>query len=158
MASSILRKGSKGDEVSILQATLHSVGFFSGQPDGNFGEDTEKAVRAFQQKYGILVDGEVGQKTWDKLSEVSANTSRRSGTLKVTNLNGTYFKLRAEQATHLSEKELYKAEYGWKSEYSFIDSGKEGGHYKVHFAPGLTPKDWPNGVQTWFVYPEDVVV
>jgi hypothetical protein len=42
--------------------------------------------------------------------------------------------------------------------YSSIAPGEFGGHYKVHFAPTLKPQDWPNGVQTWFVYPLDVEV
>lgn len=81
-----------------------------------------------------------------------------SGTLKVINHNGTYFKLRAEQASDLPPNELYKVEYGLELPYSFIDNGEFGGHYKVHFAPAIANKYWPNGVQTWFVYPPDVDV
>jgi len=35
--------------------------------DGNFGPGTEKAVRAFQTKNGLLVDGVVGNQTWAAL-------------------------------------------------------------------------------------------
>ncbi|MBD1903638.1 peptidoglycan-binding domain-containing protein [Coleofasciculus sp. FACHB-125] len=72
MATAILRNGSQGDEVRILQASLHSARFLSETPDGIFGDRTEKAVRAFQQKYGLSVDGEVGDETWAKLQEVTA--------------------------------------------------------------------------------------
>jgi hypothetical protein len=79
-----------------------------------------------------------------------------SGTLKVINPNGTYFKLRTEQSSDLPPNELYKLRYGQEFKYSFIDPGKFGGHYKVHFAPEISNKYWPNGVQTWFVNPPDV--
>ena len=35
--------------------------------DGQFGGDTEKAVRAFQASHGLVVDGIVGDKTWTAL-------------------------------------------------------------------------------------------
>ena len=81
-----------------------------------------------------------------------------SGTLRVTNPNGTYFKLRPEQSTDLQKNEVYKVEKNQTFSYSSIDPGEFGGHYKVHFAPTLKPQDWPNGVQTWYVYPADVAV
>ena len=35
--------------------------------DGDFGPATEKAVRQFQQDWGLTVDGVIGQKTWAML-------------------------------------------------------------------------------------------
>ena len=46
----ILRKGSAGPEVQALQEALTELGFLSGKADGSFGDATEKAVIAFQQK------------------------------------------------------------------------------------------------------------
>jgi len=37
--------------------------------DGNFGSKTEKAVRTFQQKFNLQVDGTVGNQTWAALRE-----------------------------------------------------------------------------------------
>ncbi|MFM6088423.1 MAG: peptidoglycan-binding protein [Dolichospermum sp.] len=63
----ILRWGSKGDDVKALQKALNDLGFNAGQVDGEFENNTENAVKAFQLKAGLMVDGEVGPMTWGKL-------------------------------------------------------------------------------------------
>lgn len=57
----VLRRGSKGAEVKILQSHL---GIAS---DGSFGPGTENAVRAFQRSRGLTPDGVVGAQTWGAL-------------------------------------------------------------------------------------------
>lgn len=57
----ILRKGSRGNEVKILQASLNLI------VDGIFGDLTDEAVRDFQKSNGLKVDGIVGDDTWGKL-------------------------------------------------------------------------------------------
>jgi len=63
----ILRWGTKGDEVKALQNALNRQGFSAGAEDGDFGDQTEAAVKAFQFKLNLLADGEVGPITWSKL-------------------------------------------------------------------------------------------
>jgi len=58
-----LRKGASGDEVVTLQKKLKQWGYYTGAVDGVFGSGTEKAVRLFQQKNSLAVDGVVGTKT-----------------------------------------------------------------------------------------------
>ncbi len=57
------KKGSSGSVVSQIQTKLKNWGYYSGEVDGVFGSETEKAVRAFQQKNGLTVDGKAGEKT-----------------------------------------------------------------------------------------------
>ncbi len=57
----MLRKGDMSNSVKTLQAKLGVV------QDGNFGPQTEKAVRIFQQNNGLTVDGLVGPATWKAL-------------------------------------------------------------------------------------------
>lgn len=57
----ILRKGSRGNEVKTLQASLNLI------VDGIFGDLTDEAVKEFQRLNGLKVDGIVGNNTWAKL-------------------------------------------------------------------------------------------
>ncbi len=65
-----LRKGSKGDAVKDLQSRLIALGYDLGPwgADGDFGSQTKKAVKAFQQDHGLKVDGIVGKETWKELT------------------------------------------------------------------------------------------
>jgi peptidoglycan hydrolase-like protein with peptidoglycan-binding domain len=58
----LLRYGWVGPEVAELQTLLGGI-----EIDGEFGEETEAAVRAFQASRGLEVDGEVGSETWGAL-------------------------------------------------------------------------------------------
>jgi len=60
-----LRKGDKGQAVSEMQALLMKLGYDLGSygVDGDFGKDTEAAVRRFQRDHGLTVDGVVGPQT-----------------------------------------------------------------------------------------------
>ncbi|MEH2179030.1 peptidoglycan-binding protein [Nostoc sp.] len=63
----ILYTGVIGEDVKALQRVLNAKGFNAGKVDGEFGPDTEAAVRAFQKKADITVDGEVGPQAWKEL-------------------------------------------------------------------------------------------
>lgn len=63
----ILRRGAKGDAVYRLQQRLATLGFLTIGPDGDFGDLTEKAVKAAQQKYKLEADGVVGGATWNAI-------------------------------------------------------------------------------------------
>lgn len=64
-----LRKGSSGEYVTLLQTKLVQRGYDLSPygADGKFGNKTLEAVRAFQQKNGLDVDGVVGKATWGAL-------------------------------------------------------------------------------------------
>lgn len=63
----ILRRGSTGIDVGIVQQVLKDAGFYQSIVDQIFGLKTEAAVRAFQRRYELQVDGVVGSKTWSAL-------------------------------------------------------------------------------------------
>ena len=54
------RNGSTGEEVKKIQNRLTELGYYTGAVDGNFGDATEKAYRAFQEAAGLTVDGIAG--------------------------------------------------------------------------------------------------
>ena len=57
------KKGSNGAVVTQIQTKLKSWGYYTGSVDGVYGSGTERAVRAFQQKNGLAVDGKAGTQT-----------------------------------------------------------------------------------------------
>lgn len=61
--SSFLKVGDSGAQVAALQKMLKSAGCDPGPTDGKFGEQTLKALRAFQKSQGVTVDGVVGPET-----------------------------------------------------------------------------------------------
>ena len=65
----VLKKGAKGESVKALQRLLYCMGYELGSNpiDGSFGSLTETAVKAYQQKNGLAVDGSVGKATWGSL-------------------------------------------------------------------------------------------
>ena len=64
-----LRKGSKGEYVTLLQTKLVNLGYNIGKSgiDGDFGSATLAAVKTFQKDRGLTTDGVVGKKTWEAL-------------------------------------------------------------------------------------------
>lgn len=62
----VLKTGSKGSDVKALQTLLIGQGYSCGKTgaDGDFGANTDKAVRSFQTKNKLAVDGIAGTKTW----------------------------------------------------------------------------------------------
>ena len=52
-----LQEGDSGEAVKALQTKLKELGFFTGTPLGNYKSLTVAAVRAYQAKNGLTVDG-----------------------------------------------------------------------------------------------------
>ncbi|MGB3639165.1 MAG: peptidoglycan-binding domain-containing protein [Rivularia sp. (in: cyanobacteria)] len=56
----VLKEGSTGDAVTLLQESLKEVGFYFGSINGVFDENTKAAVIKFQKNNAITADGVVG--------------------------------------------------------------------------------------------------
>ncbi|MFT3706282.1 MAG: peptidoglycan-binding protein [Archangium sp.] len=63
LTSATLKKGASGAAVTELQRALARAGFDPGSVDGQFGANTERAVKAFQRANGLEADGVVGKNT-----------------------------------------------------------------------------------------------
>lgn len=63
-----LRLGDRGEQVSNLQQKLAAAGFAVSSQKGSFDEETEAAVRQFQQAKGLTIDGIVGKQTLGALT------------------------------------------------------------------------------------------
>ncbi|MGO1368327.1 MAG: M14 family metallopeptidase [Senegalia sp. (in: firmicutes)] len=64
----ILKFGSSGNNVKIVQSVLSKVGYNPGPIDGIFGSSTLSAVKKFQSDNGLVSDGIVGENTWGLLN------------------------------------------------------------------------------------------
>lgn len=76
MAPVGLKKGASGPEVSALQNRLIGLGYWLGEPDGVFDEDTRHAVIAFQKLAGLSRDGTVGPATQAALDSAGRPSAR----------------------------------------------------------------------------------
>ncbi len=78
--------GSRGDEVTQIQTKLKRWGYYTGSIDGIYGTQTQKAVRYFQSKNGLTVDGIAGKNTLAAMGIYSSSNSNSNSSYS-TNLN-----------------------------------------------------------------------
>lgn len=62
-----LTRGSTGKSVKLLQQRLTDLGFYTGPISGNYMNQTQAAIKRFQEYNGLEADGVTGEKTWDAL-------------------------------------------------------------------------------------------
>jgi len=112
-----LKLGATGDKVKELQQWLTDYGYYSGDIDGNFGADTEKAVKSFQEESGLIVDGVVGNDTknamtnWDKyLAQVQAAAGEETSTSTASSSSST-----SSKKTYASAVRSYSNSYSYSS-------------------------------------------
>ena len=69
------------DTVKEVQTMLKAIGLYAGEITGSIGTKTDAAIRSFQKKYGLTVDGIPGAQTVSKLTSVylQSGTSTSSG-------------------------------------------------------------------------------
>lgn len=82
--------GSRGSDVSLLQWRLSQWGYFNGPIDGVYGAKTFEAVKLFQRRNGLRVDGVCGSGTWSALGlggGSQGGQSQSTGTKGITNNN-----------------------------------------------------------------------
>ena len=80
-----LEKGSTGSDVKDLQTKLKKLGYYDAYVDGDYGDTTVAAVRAFQKKYNLTADGIAGKETLKKLDSAykNANSAKDDDSLRM---------------------------------------------------------------------------
>lgn len=79
--------GSRGDEVTQIQTKLKRWGYYNGNIDGIYGSQTQEAVRYFQRKNGLTVDGIAGPKTLAAMGITSSSSGSTSSSSNSSNVN-----------------------------------------------------------------------
>ena len=85
-AEALSKYGSRGTEVRTIQDKLKRWGYYTGNVDGIYGSLTVSAVKRFQQKNGLAVDGIAGTNTL-KAMGITTSSSSSSSTNNSSNVN-----------------------------------------------------------------------
>ena len=81
------RQGDRGSAVTTIQTKLKNWGYYTGSVDGIFGSKTLAAVKYFQRKNGLVVDGIVGTKTAAAMGISLSSSSGGTGSGTTSNSN-----------------------------------------------------------------------
>ena len=79
--------GSRGSEVTQIQTKLKRWGYYSGNIDGIYGTQTVNAVKYFQRKNGLTVDGIAGPNTLRAMGIYSSSSGSSSSNSNSSDLN-----------------------------------------------------------------------
>jgi len=116
--TAVAKRGDKGNVVKSLQNLLMQAGGSLPKygADGDYGSETEAAVKAFQSKNGLGADGEIGKKTYDAMSGGGTTTTTTTTKDDQGDVKGK------EEATQADENEIDKITIQKeKSDQSTID-------------------------------------
>jgi peptidoglycan hydrolase-like protein with peptidoglycan-binding domain len=100
--TAVAKRGDKGGVVKSLQNLLMQAGGSLPKygADGDYGSETEAAVKAFQTKNGLGADGEIGKKTYDAMTGGGTTTTTKTDDGKVASST--------EKVTKADENEIDK--------------------------------------------------
>ena len=114
----ILRKGTRGNEVKLLQE------FLGTSADGIFGSGTEVAVKKWQSKNGLTADGIVGPATWDSMGLATTDVSEKTYTTKNGLVINRHFLPEGQYKEGPINPEYLFLHHtaGWNNPYKTIDS------------------------------------
>lgn len=117
-SSNLLKCGDSGNGVKALQEKLIALGYSCGGAgaDGDYGFGTANAVREFQRKNGLAIDGIAGQKTLEAIDKAtSVNSNKVKVTANVLNVRagaGTKYALKGTTKKG-SVYEILEEKDGW---------------------------------------------
>jgi N-acetylmuramoyl-L-alanine amidase len=111
-----MKLGASGEKVKEIQQWLTDYGYYSGNVDGVFGADTEKAVKTFQEESGLIADGVVGKDTLKAMETWDQNLAKVQAAGESTSTASTST-ISSSKKTYASAVRSYSKSYGssWSS-------------------------------------------
>ena len=79
--AAVIKQGSSGETVRKIQTKLKNWGYYDGSVDGIFGSRTEEALRGYQRRTSLRVDGVCGCNSWKKISTAVLGVGRTRTTI-----------------------------------------------------------------------------
>jgi peptidoglycan hydrolase-like protein with peptidoglycan-binding domain len=140
LGSRVLKNGSEGDDVKQMQAGLIRLGYDLGRwgADGDFGDQTEMAVKQFQKDHGLEASGRFDAKALTAFESALVALDapvENPGTVKI---EGGNCYIRA--ASNTSGKDLGVAHRG--DTYPYAGETAENGWLKIVYKDGTA---WVSG-------------
>ena len=86
-AEALSKYGSRGNEVTQIQTKLKRWGYYNGNVDGIYGTQTLNAVKYFQRKNGLTVDGIAGPATLKAMGIYNTSSSSSSSSSNSSHVN-----------------------------------------------------------------------
>ena len=86
-AQVLSKYGSRGSEVRTIQEKLKRWGYYKGNVDGIYGSQTTQAVKSFQRKNGLTVDGIAGQNTLRAMGIYTSSNASSSSSSHSSDVN-----------------------------------------------------------------------
>ncbi len=86
-SQALSKYGTRGNEVTQIQTKLKRWGYYTGSIDGIYGTQTLNAVKYFQRKNGLTVDGIAGPKTLAAMGITGSSNNSNSANVTSSDLN-----------------------------------------------------------------------
>lgn len=109
-AAVVLDIGSRGDNVTKVQKRLIQYDYLKGSADGVYGAKTKEAVKLFQRRNGLTVDGRVGPATAAKLGVTLSASGSSSGSTATASIQSSDHRLLARLVYAEARGESYKGQ------------------------------------------------
>ena len=87
VVEALSKYGSRGSEVIKIQEKLKRWGYYTGNVDGIYGSQTTAAVKSFQRKNGLTVDGIAGKNTLNAMGIYTSATTSSSSSSHSSDVN-----------------------------------------------------------------------
>ena len=91
----VVTESSSKSDIKLVQQKLKNWGYYTGSVDGIYGSKTKQAVKSFQRKNGLTVDGIIGDKTLKAMGITSGMLSGGSSSSQTSKYSSSDVKLLA---------------------------------------------------------------